>query len=107
LTTGIDHTMFNVCWRHYNSMFSQFPAFPADVEGALPFEDIINLVSPGMHMRFLLLAGLKTIQITEHASGLEQVHFLHLLLVKIFQAEDLLGIHPCPPHAVTHAHESL
>src|SRR5215468_11508081 len=89
--------MLNVCWCHHNGMLSQLPAFPADVDSATTFEDIINLVSTGMHMRLLLLARLKTIEVTEHAGGLEQVHFLHLLLVKIFQAEDLLGIHTISP----------
>jgi hypothetical protein len=46
-----------------------------------------------MRVRLLLLAGLKTVEITEHALGLKQVHFLHLLLVKSLLAEDMFGIH--------------
>jgi hypothetical protein len=51
----------------------------------------------------LLLARLKTVEITEHAVGLEQVDFLHLLLVKRFLAEDILGIHSVL-HLCSHRH---
>src|SRR5262245_10431292 len=74
-------------------MLSQLLAVPADLKGATSFEHIVNLVGIGMRMRLLLLARLKTVQVTEHARRLDQVHLLHLLLIKCLVTEDLLGIH--------------
>src|ERR1043166_2664554 len=85
--------MLNICWCHHDIMFLQLSTCPADVEGATTFEHIVNLIGAGMRVRLLLLAGLKTVEITEHALGLKQVHFLHLLLVKSLLAEDMFGIH--------------
>jgi hypothetical protein len=44
-------------------------------------------------MRLLLLSGLKTVEVAEHTRGLEQIHLLHLLLIKSLLVEDVLGIH--------------
>src|SRR5262249_5301998 len=85
--------MLYICWRYHYGMLLQLSTFPTDVEGATTFKDIINFIGTGMRVRLLLLAGLKTVEITEHALGLKQVHFLHLLLVKSFLAEDMFGFH--------------
>jgi hypothetical protein len=63
--------MLNLCWRYHYGMLLQLSTFPTDMEGATAFKDIINFIGAGMCMRLLLLAGLKTVEITEHALGLE------------------------------------
>src|SRR5262245_6740334 len=91
--TRIDHAMLNLCWRYHYGMLLQLSTFPTDVESATTFEHRVNFIGAGMRVRLLLLTGLKTVEITEHACGLKQVHFLHLLLVKSRLAEDMFGIH--------------
>src|SRR5215510_14593263 len=85
--------MLNLCWRYHYGMLLQLSTFPTDVESATTFEHVVNFIGAGMRVRLLLLARLKTVEITEHALGLKQVHFLHLLLVKSLLTEDMFGIH--------------
>src|SRR5262245_4165607 len=85
--------MLNICWRYHYGMLRQLSTLPTDMEGATAFENIVNLIGAGMRVRLLLLARLKTVEITEHALGLKQVHFLHLLLIKSLLTEDIFGIH--------------
>src|SRR5262245_50608499 len=85
--------MLNICWRYRYGMLLQLSTLPTDMEGATTFENIVNLIGAGMRVRLLLLARLKTVEITEHALGLKQVHFLHLLLIKSLLTEDIFGIH--------------
>src|SRR5215471_12381892 len=85
--------MLNICWCYHYGMLLQLSTLPTDMEGATTLENIVNFVGAGMRVRLLLLAGFKTVEITEHALGLKQVHFLHLLLVKNLLAEDMFGLH--------------
>lgn len=71
--------VFNMRRRKHNLIRSEVALFPANLETSCAFDYEIDFVCGGVSVPLLLLPGLETIDVGEHAFGLEQIHLLHLL----------------------------